>query len=49
MRQFDWLFIINFGLTNGPVLIANIVYRCSMAISEVQRFITWWVTRSHAP
>jgi hypothetical protein len=41
--KWDALFVIIFGLMNGPVLLANVVYRCSMVLSDLQRFISWYV------
>jgi len=35
------LFLICFGLLLGPVLTANVVYRCSFLMDDLQRFITW--------
>ena len=35
------LFLTCFGLLLGPVLTANVVYRCSFLMDDLQRFITW--------
>lgn len=39
--QSDLLFLLNWGVVFGPVLIANVVYRCSMHLGDLQRFISW--------
>lgn len=28
---------------NGPVLMANVIYRCSMLMDDLQRFISWYM------
>lgn len=39
--QSELLFLLNWGVVFGPVLVANVVYRCSMHLGDLQRFISW--------